>query len=178
MTAAETLPMADYLNKRRVPSHLKELINNCEAIASADPGDTHAIATVLEKMIVFYYDDVRRQAMLSFWSALVAGTAGVLVLLYTITHTMSTGVTDKSIIGLVAGVMAQFISGVSFYLYFKVARQFASFHICLERTNRYLLANTIAESLGGAAKELAKQKLVKAMVSAPMLTVEAVTGKT
>jgi hypothetical protein len=178
MSSAETLPTPIELGSRHTSARAEELIKNCTEIAAAPAGNTHAIASVLQKMIVFYYEDVRKQAMLSFWSAIAAAVAGILVLLYAIGHTMSSGISEKSVIALVASVLAQFISGVSFYLYFKAARQFASFHICLERTNRYLLANTIAEGLQDPARSEVKRALVKTIASAPMLTVEAVTGKT
>lgn len=176
MTNTASLPSP--LASRRKSPRIMELFESCDEIATANAGDTHAIASVLQKMIVFYYEDVRMQAMLSFWSALAAGALGIIVLLYAVTQTMSGGVTDKSLISLAAGVMSQFISGVSFYLYFKAARQFASFHICLERTNRYLLANTIVQGMSGIERSEATKVLVETIVSAPMLTIEAVTGKT
>ena len=175
MTNIENLPST--FRWKRASPRMKELLNNCDEISNAQPGDTHGIASVLQKMIIFYYEDVREQAMLSFWSALAAGAVGMLILLYAIKYTMSGNMTDKTIISLVASITAQFVSGVSFYLYFKAARQFASFHICLERTNRYLLANTIVDGLTDPARGDAKRALAELIASAPMLTIEAVTGK-
>jgi hypothetical protein len=42
---------------------------------------------------------------------------------------------------LLAGAPVQFISGINFYFYGKLSRQFALFRICLERTNRFLRAS-------------------------------------
>jgi hypothetical protein len=162
-------------------THLRAMLKNCDDIATAQPGDTHVIASLLQKMMVTYYSDVRKQAMQSFWSALAAAGIGMLFFFYAIWQTMPTksqGVSNSSWIGIAAGTLTQFISGVNFYLYFKAARQFASFHICLERTNRFLLANTISESLHGPARDEARRALVDTIAAAPMLTLETVTGKT
>src|ERR1051325_10217816 len=121
---------------RAPAASVKELFKQCDAIARADRGDTNAIAALLQKMIITYYGDVRKQSMMTFWAALVAAVTGLLFFLYAIHLAMETKAWQSSIIGLVGGALAQFISGVNFFLYFRAARQFASFHICLERTNR------------------------------------------
>jgi hypothetical protein len=177
MSSAEVLSFSE---ATAPPSskRLRALLKNCEEIATAQPGDTHAIASVLQQMMVRYYEDVRKQAMQSFWSALGAAGIGMLFFLYAIWQTMSHGVSGSSWIGIAAGALTQFISGVNFYLYFKASRQFASFHICLERTNRFLLASTIAETLDGPARNEVRRALVDTIAAAPMLTLETVTGKT
>jgi hypothetical protein len=178
MSTAAPLSFQDPSDLSSVSSNLKSLLKSCDEIATAQPGDTHVIASLLQKMMVTYYSDVRKQAMQSFWSALGAAGVGMLFFLYAIAHAMSPGISNSSLIGLVAGALAQFISAVNFYLYFKAARQFASFHICLERTNRFLLANTISETLQEPARNEARRSLVETIASAPMLTLETVTGKT
>jgi hypothetical protein len=177
MSNADVLPFSAASEQPR-STIVKTLLKNCEDIATAERGDTHVIASLLQKMMVTYYSDVRKQAMLSFWSALGAAGVGMLFFLYAIANSMLPDMSKSSLIGLVAGALAQLISAVNFYLYFKAARQFATFHICLERTNRFLLANTIAETLDGAAREDVRRALVETIASAPMLTLETVTGQT
>jgi hypothetical protein len=155
---------------------VRELFKQCDDIAKAEPGDTNAIASLLQKMIVTYYADVRKQAMLTFWAALGAAGVGLLFFLYAISEAMSTQVGASSTIGLVAGGLSQFISGVNFYLYFKAARQFASFHICLERTNRFIFANTICDTLPSPLQGEVRKSLVETIALAPMLTMETATG--
>jgi hypothetical protein len=77
-------------------------------------------------------------------------------------------------ISLWAGGLTQFISAVSFFLYFKAARQFATFHVCLERMNRYLLANTICDALDADTAKTVRATLVDTIASAPMLTLDPV----
>jgi hypothetical protein len=154
----------------------KQLLRQCEEIANADPGDTNRIGALLQQMILTYYGDVRKQTVQAFWSALAAATIGMLFFLYAIAHTMTVGGTDTSRIGFLAGALSQFISAVNFYLYFKASRQFASFHVCLERTNRFLLANAMCEKLEQPGRDQSRRELVQIIASAPMLTFELVTG--
>jgi hypothetical protein len=157
---------------------MKPLFERCEQIANAGPGNTNQITSLFLQMSLTYYSDVRKQALQSFWSALAAAGVGMLFFLYATQAMTHVGKVDSSTIGIVAGGLAQFISAVNFYLYFKAARQFASFHICLERTDRFLIANTICEQLQPPLRDEARQALVKLVATAPMLTLEAATGKT
>jgi hypothetical protein len=75
-------------------------------------------------------------------------------------------------IGVVAGALTQVISAISFYLYGRAARQFATFHICLERTSRYLLANTLCENLGPPLRDKVRHELIGVISNAPMLTLD------
>jgi cytochrome bd-type quinol oxidase subunit 1 len=43
-------------------------------------------------------------------------------------------------IGVVSGVIIEFIAGINFCLYSRASKQVGAFHICLERTHRYLIA--------------------------------------
>ncbi|MGH9421610.1 MAG: hypothetical protein ACRD3J_16660, partial [Thermoanaerobaculia bacterium] len=121
----------------------------------------------LQQLSLIYYLDVRRQALLSFCSAFGAAVAGMLFFLYA---AMSTGKQADTLLW--AGGLTQFISAVNFFLYFKVARQFAMFHVCLERENRFLLANAMCESLDHPMKNEARKALIDVMAHAPMLSLD------
>ena len=71
--------------------------------------------------------------------------------------------------GLVSGALMEFVAGVSFWLYSRGAKQFGAFHICLERTHRYLLAYKIAEQIEDRKDETLRD-LVCIMANAPMIT--------
>jgi len=58
---------------------------------------------------------------------------------------------------------------VSFWLYSRGAKQFGAFHICLERTHRYLLAYKIAEQIEDGKNETLRD-LVCIMAHAAMIT--------
>jgi len=72
-------------------------------------------------------------------------------------------------LGVTSGLIVQLFAGVAFYLYQKVADQFAAFHICLERTHRYLVAYKMVEEIK-ANKDGTLHDLVCIMANAPMIT--------
>lgn len=150
---------------------LFELRKDCEGVAEIAPGETQRMASLLSQMSLAYYADVRRQAQQSFLSALVAAGIGTLFFLYATYRGMeSTGAT----ISLIAGALVQVISAINFFLYDRASRQFALFHICLERTNRFLLANSLCQNLDNLdRREEVRAELVKVVANAPMLMLDA-----
>jgi hypothetical protein len=153
----------------------RELRNACDELGKAvKDGDMGDIVANHEKLISQYYGDVLGQANTSFIVA--CGTAGIgfLVLIgtlvYAFTFRQGTGM-DKWVagIGTANGIVIEFIAGVTFWLYERVARQFGTFHICLERTHRYLLAYKIAEQVK-QNRDGAFYELMCIMANAPMIT--------
>jgi hypothetical protein len=153
---------------------LTELQKACEAIASSAPGDTHAIASLMQQMSLKYYEDVLKQAQESFGSALIAASIGTLFFLYAIWRGMASD--NRAWIAVIAGGLVQVISAINFYLYGRASRQFWSFHVCLERTNRFLLANTLCEKLLSPLQDQVRQGLVQTVANAPMLTLDVMEG--
>jgi hypothetical protein len=147
-------------------------------------GNLSELVVKVEEMILQYYDDVHTQAEGSFGSAKTAAWIGFGVLIGTVlyivvndllghlspswrdmdTHAMSVGS-----IGLISGALIEFIAWVNFSLYGRAAKQFSAFHICLERTHRYLIAYKIAEEVE-TKKDDTLQRLVCIMANAPMIT--------
>jgi hypothetical protein len=78
-------------------------------------------------------------------------------------------------IGLLGSSIVEAIAGLQFYLYGKATRQFGAFHICLERTHRYLLAYKMAEQMS-SGKDDALQNIVCIMANAPMITRQDIEG--
>jgi hypothetical protein len=167
----------------------------CEEVGNAvDTGGVGEIVTKHEKLILQYYEDVQRQAKQSFGSAKSVAYMGFCVLIATLTYTllfdalsriqisglaMSQPSRAVASIGVVSGALIEFIAGINFWLYSRASRQFGAFHICLERTHRYLVAYKIAGEIG-AKKDETLEKLVCIMANAPMIThqdIEAVGSK-
>jgi hypothetical protein len=71
-------------------------------------------------------------------------------------------------LGIASGLIIQVFAGVAFYLYQRASDQFAAFHVCLERTHRYLLAYKIAQEVE-TQKEQTLHDLVCIMANAPMI---------
>lgn len=151
---------------------LEEIKQKCREVAVTDPGDTQKIASVLTEMSLHYYDDVRKQAERSFSAALTAAAVGTMFFLAAAVLVMNNR-TDKATISLISGSLIQVISGINFYLYGKAGRQFSLFHVCLERMNRFLVANSICENLTCPHKrDEIRADLVRMVGQAPMLSVD------
>jgi hypothetical protein len=157
---------------------LQQLKAECEELARTRPGDTHKMASLHQQMSLNYYQDVRRQAQQSFYSALVAAIVGTLFFLYAAWHMLpqNGSTSSNAYISLIAGALVQVISAINFYLYAKAARQFSGFHVCLERTNRYLLVNTLCENLSDEHKDKMRMEIIRVIANAPMLTSDVING--
>jgi hypothetical protein len=155
----------------------------CEQVGNAvDTGSVGAIYAKLQKMIMQYYEDVQCQAKASFNIAKWLAIAGFGVLVGTLLFVVYTNWPDHNSansvasawkgvggVGVVSGAALEFISGTAFFLYTRSARQFGAFHICLERTHRYLLAYKIAEQIQDRKYD-AYRALVCIMANAPMIS--------
>jgi hypothetical protein len=160
----------------------QQICNELEA-AAAHPQVGKMVAKH-EKLILQYYEDVLTQAKQSFDSAKFVAKIGFWVLIGTVVYVLVTDVLAHtktpgfsieehsktvSVIGVVSGALIEFVAGVNFWLYSRVSKQFAAFHICLERTHRYLLAYSIADQVTNQKDEIFG-KLVCIMANAPMIT--------
>src|SRR5262249_28667148 len=67
------------------------------------------------------------------------------------------------------GIVIEGVAALAFVLYGRTARQFAAFHICLERTHRYLLAYKMASDTKDNKDETIRD-LVCIMANAPMIS--------
>jgi hypothetical protein len=164
----------------------------CDQLKSALGGDIGEIVDKHGKMILAYYDDVQKQAGQSFRSAERVAKIGFWVLIVTLGYTLLfdalgrfnmpwfqptlKGSLTVGGIGVVSGLLIEFIAAINFWLYGRASRQFSAFHICLERTHRYLIAYKIAETIG-TDKDQILGKLVCIMANAPMITMHDISDE-
>jgi hypothetical protein len=156
---------------------------HCEEVGTAlDTGTLGKMVAKHEKLILRYYEDVQDQSKQSFELArriawigffVLIGSLGCAIILDVLFRfNMGVNVTDKSLgigsIGLISGAIIEATAGGAFWLYSQTARQFGAFHICLERTHRYLLTYKIAAQLV-SKKEETLRDLVCIMANAPMI---------
>jgi hypothetical protein len=155
----------------------------CDELGRAIDSDKMGeIVAKHERLILQYYRDVQKQANDSFDTARMAAKIGFCVLIVTLVYTLtmdglirfdklqpgSRNFMTVAITGAVSGALIEFIAGIAFWLYSRGARQFGAFHICLERTHRYLLAFKITEKMEKRDETL--HNLVCIMANAPMIT--------
>jgi hypothetical protein len=170
-----------------IPQSTTQKLRVCDDLGEAiDTGKIGDIVAKHEKLILHYYEDVQNQAKQSFSAAKSTAQIGFWVLICTLAyalifdglgrlHVSPTLADDTSLtvakIGIVSGALIEFIAAITFWLYARGSRQFSAFHICLERTHRYLLAYKIADQLK-ENKDEALRDLVCIMANAPMITRE------
>jgi hypothetical protein len=70
------------------------------------------------------------------------------------------GLALSSIVPLIAGAVVEIVSGLVFYLYGKTSAQLSAFHSRLEMLQRYLLANSMCESLSETERDKARAALI------------------
>jgi hypothetical protein len=159
-------------------------VRECAQLGVAVGGDVGEIVERIQKLILHYYDDVREQAEKGLRVARNTAIAGFVVLVLTIGYvlvvdwavragmlkneTTTSGMTIGQI-GLIAGAIVEVLAGTQFVLQGRTAKQFGAFHICLERTHRYLLAYKVAEKMT-ENRNHTLEKIVCIMANAPMIT--------
>lgn len=101
-------------------------------------------------MLDVYRREALWQSRLSFWVALGGSVAALALFAIAVGFSLLNGLSVASIVPLIAGAIVQVVSGIVFYLYGKTSSQLGVFHAQLEVLQRYLLANSISESLSTA----------------------------
>jgi hypothetical protein len=176
---------------RRAKNPVSESVQEqCKAVGAAiAKGEIGETVTAVQQLILRYYDNVRGQAEEAFGSAKTVALFGFVLLALTVAYVMfkdwtvqhsglpqpNTGGIGVGAIGLIASSVVEVIASVQFVLYGRAARQFGAFHICLERTHRYLLAYIMAEQIT-TNKDETLEKIVCIMANAPMITREDIDG--
>ena len=157
----------------------------CDNLGNAvDDGTVGQTVAKHERLILTYYEDVEKQAKQSFDSAKRVAQIGFWVLIATLGYLLvfdalnripirgiQMAQVSKTVVsmGVVSGALIEFIAAINFWLYASAARHFSAFHICLERTHRYLLAYKMAEEIA-TEKDDTLRRLVCIMANAPMIT--------
>ncbi len=131
-------------------------------LTDAAEGDVKEIAASQIELLSKFYDLSLSQATRSFRWALVASVVGLVFFLAAIAFMLSQD-SNAAIVSAVGGVMVQFIAGVNFVLYGKTLNQLTLFQGRLENTQRFLLANSLCESLSGRIKEYTRARLIGAI---------------
>jgi hypothetical protein len=68
----------------------------------------------------------------------------------------------------ISGAIVELISGLNFWLYGKTSSQMNFFHIRLEQTQKYLLANSLATKLNEENRDTALMELIKEVSATPV----------
>jgi hypothetical protein len=135
--------------------------DSIERISAADPSDVQRIAGSQLELLAGYHEIVLAQSRRSFFWALIGAGIGLLFFLAAVVFALLTSSTAGALIPLLSGAIVEVIAGIVFFLYGKAAIQLSSFHGRLETLQRYMLANSICESLDGEERTKARAALIQ-----------------
>lgn len=156
-----------------VSKHIAELKQHCREIAATNPGDTFKLFGDLHGMVVDYYEGALKQANRSFWAALGCTVSGTGLFVWAIWMSVKNGaITEPAWVSLIAAAITQVISALNLHLYKKATAQLELFHVCLERSARYLMASSILENFHSEEEQdKTREQLVTIMANAELLPI-------
>lgn len=135
-------------------------------IAEANPTNIQQVAASQLALINSYYESVLKQAQRSFLLALAAAIVGSIFFVVAIFSLLLQQPEKLAEISLISGALVEFISAVNFYLYGRTSKQLESFHVRLDRTQRFLLANSVCCTLADDARASSGAELVRIIANA------------
>ena len=130
-------------------------------VASLDPAKIQEVAASQLVILDGYYQSVLRHTQQFFRWALIAAGFGLLFFLAAVGLQIFRQPASASIISLVCGGVVEGIAALNFLLYWRTFRELEKFHARLDRTQQYLLANSICEKLDEKFRPTAQAQLVR-----------------
>ena len=130
-------------------------------VASLDPAKIQEVAASQLVILDGYYQSVLRHTQQLFRWALIAAGFGLLLFLAAVALQVFHQPVSVSIISLVCGGIMEGMAALNFLLYRQTFRELEKFHTRLNRTQQYLLANSICEKLDQQYKPTAQAQLVR-----------------
>lgn len=132
-----------------------------ERLVDIKKDDVKGTAASQIELLSRFYDLALSQAQRSFRWALAAAVVGLVFFMVAILFSLTLGAgSDTAIVTLIGGAMIEFISAINFYLYNKTLSQLTLFQGRLETTQRFLLANSLTESLSDEYRDKVRAKLI------------------
>jgi hypothetical protein len=134
-----------------------------DRLSKAKPEDVQEIATASMSLLNAYHNEALGQSRKSFNLARVLATVGLGFFLFAVVWLLVSRVQDVALASVVGGAIVEVVSGIVFYLYGKTSNQLAEFQSQLDRTQRFLLANSVCSAIEGEAKDKTRAELVRAI---------------
>ena len=133
-------------------------------VAGLDPAKIQEVAASQVVISDVYYKNVLQHSQRLFRWALVAAGTGLIFFLVAVALLLLRESVSGALISLASGAVMEAIAMLNFYLYGRVFNQLKEFHERLDRTQQYLLANSICENLKGDVKQATQIELIRAMM--------------
>jgi hypothetical protein len=132
-----------------------------QTLATADAANTQEVAASQLQISNSYYQSVLSQARRSFTAALISAGVGFLFFLGAVIVALNSQAPSAAVISTLSGAIVEVIAGLNFWLYARTASQLETFHVRLDQTQRFLLANSVATNLSNDEQ---KDRSVAALV--------------
>lgn len=152
------------VNVKQEPIFYEAAEKAMDRLSNIQTDDVRGTAASQIELLSRFYDLSLSQAQRSFRWALISGVVGFVFLLGAIVS-IWTDNKDFTMVTLASGVMIEFISTINFYLYNKTITQLTLFQGRLEITQRFLLANSLCESLGDELRDSTRAALINQLAS-------------
>jgi DNA-binding transcriptional regulator YhcF (GntR family) len=136
-------------------------------LAKAEKDDVQEIAASQIGLLKDFYDLALDQARKGFQWALAASIVGFGLLIIAIIFVLRNDGINVAIITTVSGAILEVIAGINFVLYSKTLGQLSTFHDRLDVTQRFLLANSLCESITGDLKNKTRAEIITRLTSIP-----------
>jgi len=136
-----------------------------DELAEGKPSDVQGVVFSQIKLLNLYHNTVLQQARTSFELAVVAAAIGLVFFLGALAFLLTTALESAATASVISGALVEVISGINFFLYRKSTAQLALFHERLDRTQRFLLANSICDTLPAEDQPHCRAELAKVIAS-------------
>jgi hypothetical protein len=131
-------------------------------LSESSSDNPQQIGVATNTQLLGCYTDVLIQSNKSFELARNAALVGVVFFIAAVAFLLWTDSTEIGIVGAIGGAIVEVIAGLAFYLYGKAPDQLQDNRRSMEQTQRFLLANSIANSSPG---DEPKQKAIATLVN-------------
>lgn len=123
--------------------------------------DVQEIAAAQVALLSSYYDTAFAQAHKSFIGAAVAAVVGLAFFIVAVVSLLTIENLSVAIVSVVSGAIVEVIAVIIFFLYRKSTAQLGDFQHDVQKTARFLLANSVCEVLEGEEKQKTRAALVR-----------------
>jgi hypothetical protein len=138
--------------------------NTQKLVANLDPAKIQEVAASQVVISDMYYKNVLQHSKRLFRWALIAAGTGLIFFLVAVALLLFRESINGALICLASGGVMQAVAMLNFYLYGRGFSQLRDFHERLDRTQQYLLANSICENLKGDVKQATQIELIRGMM--------------
>lgn len=149
------------------PEFVRAVSSSLERLSVAHPGDVQEVAASQLQLMTSFYQEALTQSRRSFNWALFWAGLGTLFFIVAGGFALQNKDTATVVIPTIAGAVVQVVAGIVFVTYGKTASQLSDFLSRLQVLQRYLLANSVCETIQGTDKEKTRAELVREIAKIP-----------